>query len=58
MPRRSKFDLEKLRAASNVICPHCHMRISPERQQRVDWDHLKCPNCGKQFVPNRETRES
>ena len=51
MPRRGKRDLEKIRASADVTCPHCGSRIPPERQLRVDWDHLECPGCGKRFVP-------
>ncbi len=48
--RRTKLDLEKLRASMDVICPKCGIRIPPERQLRVDWEHLKCPGCGQAFV--------
>jgi predicted Zn finger-like uncharacterized protein len=51
MPRRGKLDLDQIRASLDVTCPHCKTQISPEHQQRLNWDHLKCLNCGQLFVP-------
>jgi len=53
MPRCHNFDLEKIRAALDVVYPHCGARIAPEKQQRVSWDELKCASCGKEFVPGK-----
>ena len=52
MPR-NKIDLGKIRASLNTVCPHCHISIVPEDQNRVDFNHMKCPHCGsmKFWVP-------
>jgi len=57
MPRRGKFDLEKIRASMNATCPHCGASIPPDQQMRIDFEHMKCPKCGKLFDPRgNETR--
>jgi DNA-directed RNA polymerase subunit RPC12/RpoP len=51
MPARRKLDLEKIRASLNTVCPYCSASIPPEDQNRMDWEHMKCPHCGKDFIP-------
>jgi len=53
LPRRRKFDLEKILAALNVTCPHCRTAIPPGKQVRIDFDHLRCPSCGQTFTPKK-----
>ena len=26
-------------------------QIEPKDYKRIDWAHLECPQCGKQFIP-------
>jgi len=57
MPSRRNFDLEKINASLATECPHCRTRIAPKEYKRVDWEHLECPKCGKQFIPEPGKRE-
>ena len=54
MPRRGKLDLDRIRASADVICPHCGVHIPPDRQQRVDFEHMRCPGCGQTFAPSKK----
>jgi len=38
-------------ASTDTICPHCGTQIEPKDYKRVDWEHLECPQYGKQFIP-------
>jgi len=49
MPRNRKPDLEKIRAALIVTCPHCNASLPPDKQMRIDFEHLRCPGCGNTF---------
>jgi len=49
--RSRKLDLEKIRAALNTTCSHCKTSIPPDKQVRVDFEHVKCQGCGKTFMP-------
>jgi len=51
MPPRRKLDLEKIRAALIMQCPLCGESIPPDKQKRVDMEHMECPSFGKRFVP-------
>jgi predicted RNA-binding Zn-ribbon protein involved in translation (DUF1610 family) len=51
MPARRKPDIAKLRESLNVACTECRAIIPPAQQLRVDGDHLRCPECGAEFVP-------
>jgi DNA-directed RNA polymerase subunit RPC12/RpoP len=51
MPRRSELNLEAIRAAGNVTCPHCNAILSPAEYLRVDDKQLRCGKCGKDFIP-------
>jgi hypothetical protein len=51
-----KLDLEKIRASLNVTCPHCNASTPPDKQVRLDFEHLRCPGCGKTFVPQQPAR--
>jgi len=57
VPRRRNSDLEKIRASTNSVCPHCGTCIEPKDYKRVDWEHLECPTCGKTFRPGTGIRE-
>jgi len=54
MPPRRKLDLEKIRAALNAACTHCHASIPPDKQVRIDFEHLRCPSCGQTFGPEKQ----
>jgi len=56
MPARRKLDLEKIHASLNAICSHCGASIPPEDQNRVDFEHMKCPQCGETFIPAKRER--
>jgi len=49
--RSRKLDLEKIRATLNATCPHCNTSIPPDKQVRLDFEHMKCPGCGQTFTP-------
>lgn len=51
MPRRSKYNLEAIRAAGNVECPQCNATLSPADYLRLDGERLRCGKCGKDFAP-------
>ena len=53
MPRRRSSDLAEIKESTNTVCPHCGARIEPKDYKRVDWEHLECPGCGKQFIPGK-----
>jgi hypothetical protein len=57
MPSRRKLDWEKINAALNILFPHCSASIPPDQQTRVDFDHMKCPQCGKTFIPNPSSKQ-
>jgi len=48
---RSKINLEKIRAALEIVCPHCNAQLSPADWQRVDGERAKCRFCDGLFVP-------
>jgi len=54
MPPRRKLDLEKIRAALNITCPHCGTGIPPDKQMRVDFEHQRCPGCEQTFTPEKK----
>src|SRR5438270_13430558 len=56
MPRRSKYNLEAIRALSNVECPHCNVILSPADYLRLDSERLRCVKCGKDLYPAEERR--
>ena len=33
-----------------TTCPYCGTRTEPKDYKRIDWEHLECPSCGKQFI--------
>ena len=49
--REGQSDLEKIRSSLNTICSHCGASIPPEDQNRVDFEHMKCPRCCETFIP-------
>ena len=55
MAGRRKLDLEKIRAALNVQCPHCGADLAPNERVRLDFDHLQCTKCGHTFTPEKHT---
>jgi uncharacterized protein (UPF0212 family) len=52
LPRR-KLDHEKIRASLNVKCPRCGAELPPDKQVRIDFEHLQCPTCGQTFTPEK-----
>jgi len=57
VPRSRKLDLEKIRTALIVTCPHCNASLPPDKQMRVDFELLRCPGCGQTFTA-REAKPS
>jgi predicted RNA-binding Zn-ribbon protein involved in translation (DUF1610 family) len=51
---RKKIDLQKIRASLDTTCTLCGFAISPADVQRIDFDHILCPKCGKDFVPTQK----
>jgi predicted RNA-binding Zn-ribbon protein involved in translation (DUF1610 family) len=56
MPRHSKLDLHKVRASLTTTCAECGHEIAADELRRVDFDHVRCPQCGKDFVPAQKNR--
>jgi predicted RNA-binding Zn-ribbon protein involved in translation (DUF1610 family) len=54
MPPRGKLDLEKIRAALIMLCPHCGAELQPNERERLDFDHLRCGKCGQTFTPPQQ----
>jgi len=50
MPR-NKIDIKKIHPSLNKICTLCGFAISPADVQRTDFEHIRCSNCRKEFVP-------
>ena len=46
---RRKLDREKILASLNVNCPHCGAQLPPNKQVRIDFEHMRCPDCGELF---------
>jgi hypothetical protein len=53
MPRRSKFDIEAIRSASDRQCPHCPQVLSAAEYLRLEHKRLRCSKCGRDFEPER-----
>jgi DNA-directed RNA polymerase subunit RPC12/RpoP len=53
MPRRRAQDIEAIRASLNTNCPHCGHSITPAEREHIDTDHLRCPKCRQEFVPDK-----
>jgi DNA-directed RNA polymerase subunit RPC12/RpoP len=49
MRKLPNFDL-------TIRCTHCDYRIPPAELLRIDGEHIRCPKCGKDFIP--ETKKS
>jgi DNA-directed RNA polymerase subunit RPC12/RpoP len=58
MPSKQKINLEKVRAALNVVCPKCGYAIPPDRIRRIDSEQIECPECGERFVPGKHLESS
>jgi predicted RNA-binding Zn-ribbon protein involved in translation (DUF1610 family) len=56
MPRRSRTDVNKIRESLVTICTECGHAITPMELVRVDFEHVRCPMCGKEFVPRGSFR--
>jgi ribosomal protein S27AE len=52
--RRGKYNLESIRSASNIECPHCNAILSPAEYLRLDGERLRCGKCDKDFIPERK----
>ncbi len=53
MPRKQKLDRDRVMASLNAVCPKCGCSITPDKVQRIDFNHIECPACREQFVPGR-----
>jgi len=51
MPRRSRTDVSKIRESLQTICIECGYSIAPIDLVRLDNERVRCPACGKDFVP-------
>jgi predicted Zn finger-like uncharacterized protein len=57
-PRRRKLDLEKILAVFNVTCPHCRAIIPPDKQMRIDFELMRCPECGYTFTRDKRLKSA
>ena len=46
MPRSRKFNLEKVQASLDKICPKRGFTITPDQVKRVDFERVECPKFG------------
>jgi len=51
---RNKIDQQKIRASLNTTSTLCGFAISPADVERTDFEHIRSPNCGKDFVPGQK----
>ena len=50
--RKQKINLERVRASLyNTVCPKCGRSITPDKIRRIDFQRIRCPECGGRFVP-------
>jgi predicted RNA-binding Zn-ribbon protein involved in translation (DUF1610 family) len=52
-----RVNLEEIRASLNTRCVLCGYEIPPSKILHVDMEQLRCPKCGKDFVPERKGRK-
>ncbi len=57
MPHKENIDLAAVRACLDTVCAKCGHHIPPAEVQRIDFDKMKCPACGKTFKPRKIERE-
>ena len=43
MPRRSKLDLNKIRASLTTTCTECGHEITADELRRIDFERVRCP---------------
>jgi ribosomal protein S26 len=46
---RRKLDREKILASLNVKCTRCGAIIPPDKQMRIDFERMQCPDCKELF---------
>jgi ribosomal protein S27AE len=51
---KNKINRAKVLAALNTICPKCGYSISPAQIVRIDFERMRCPECGAVFVAKAE----
>jgi ribosomal protein S27AE len=51
---KNKINRAKVLAALNTICPKCGYSISPAQIMRIDFDRMRCPECGAVFAAKAE----
>src|SRR5437667_7904285 len=56
MPRRSRTDVSKIRESLQTVCTECGHSIAPIDLVRLDNERVRCPACGKEFVPTPKAR--
>jgi predicted Zn finger-like uncharacterized protein len=49
MAGRRKLDREQILASMNVKCPLCGAQLPPNKQMRIDFERMRCPDCGEVF---------
>jgi rubredoxin len=42
----------------NTICPECGYSISPAQIMRIDFERMRCPECGAVFAAKAGPAES
>jgi len=56
--RKANYNFSpSLRVANSILrrfAPRCNTNIPPDKQVRVDFEHLKCPGCGQTFMPEKK----
>ena len=55
MPHKQRINREKVQAALSTLCPKCGYSIPPAEIRRVDFDTMKCPQCGERFTVRKGT---
>jgi predicted RNA-binding Zn-ribbon protein involved in translation (DUF1610 family) len=53
VPQKQKINLTKVKASLNTVCPKCGCSIAPDKIRRIDFQQVRCPECGERFVPEK-----
>jgi ribosomal protein L32 len=53
MVTKQKINRGKVQAALNTVCPKCGYVIPPGEIRRIDFELVKCPECGERFIPGQ-----
>jgi predicted RNA-binding Zn-ribbon protein involved in translation (DUF1610 family) len=52
-----KINLERVRQSLDTVCTLCGYAIPPEQVRRTGYDRVICPQCGKEFVPQKTKQD-